>query len=155
MRRLGLLTALILLTVFVPPARAAMPPVAPSLKIGCYDDDRPIGKGSAKIWVFPDQLAVTNPCTYWVKFTWGWDPSDPYRQHEIFVAPGKKFNWDAAHALGGLKFPLEHWDATLLKGKYVCRYPFYTYAYAKRVYAYNDARPVPKCVERNGSWLAP
>jgi len=154
-KRLVLSMVVVLLTVVAPPAKAAMPPVVPSMEIPCYDDDEPIGKGSAKVWVFPEQVAVTNPCHYWINFTWGWQPTDPHRQHVLFVAPGKKFNWDAAHARGGLRFPLEDWDATLLKGKYVCRYPFYTYAYAKRVYAYNDARSVPKCLNKNGMWLAP
>lgn len=155
MKRVVLAMVVVLLTVFAPPAEAAMPPAAPSATIPCFDDNKPIGKGSAKIWVFPKQVAITNPCTWWVNFTWGWDPAEPNRDHRIFVAPGKKFNWDKAHALGGLKFPLEDWDATLLKGKYVCRYPFLTYGYAKRIYAYNDARSVPKCVNKNGSWVKP
>ncbi|MGH9012291.1 MAG: hypothetical protein ACRDYF_20970 [Acidimicrobiia bacterium] len=92
-----------------------------------FDDDEPIGKGSAKVWVLPKQLAATNPCTYWIRISWGWDPSNPNKQYELFLAPGKKFNWDKAHA----------------------------YGFAKRVYAYNDLRSVPKCIKKNGGWVAP
>jgi len=156
-KRLVLWSAVILLTVFVPPAKAAMPPVKPTEAVPCYDDDRPIGKGSAKVWVLHNQLAATNPCTYWVTFSWNFDPANPAREDVLFLAPGKKFNWDKAHAPHGFSFPsADEWSgAGLLKGKYVCRYPFFTYGFAKRVYAYNDVRPVPKCVSKNGGWAAP
>ena len=155
MKRLVLSMVVVLLTAFAPPAKAAMPSVAPSDTIPCFDDDRPIGKGSAKIWVLPEQLAMTNPCTWWVMVSWGWDPANPNHQHVLYLAPGKKFNWDKAHALGGLKFPLRDWDFSLMRSRYICRYPFFTYGYAKRVYAYDDARSVPKCVNEDGGWVKP
>lgn len=155
-KRFGLLSVFILLTVFMPPAKAAMPPIAPSEVFPCFDDGKPIGKGRAKVWVLPDRLAAKNPCTYWIKIGWGYPRTDPDNQYVLFLAPGKKFNWDAAHAPGGFSFPrVNDWGAQLLKGKYVCRYPFYRYGFAKRVYAHNDVRSVPKCVNKNGAWVKP
>ena len=154
-KRLVLSMVVVLLTVLAPPANAAMPPMLPSIAMPCVNDDEPIGKGWAKIWVLPEQVAITNPCTWWVKIEWGWDPANPNHQHVLFLAPGKKFNWDKAHALGGLKFPLDRLDASLMRSYLVCRYPFFTYGYAKRVYAYDDARSVPKCVNKNGGWVKP
>ena len=159
MKRLIPVAVLALTTMVVPPAHAAMPPTPPSEALECRDDDKRIGKGSAKVWVVSgEQLAATNPCTYPLMIHWWF--GDSARENVIAVAPGKKFNWDAAHApKKGFQFPKgteDHgWGASLLLPKYACRHPQRSYEYAVKVYAWNDVRPLVACVNRNGEWRKP
>lgn len=145
------------------PAEAALPTSPPSETLACAN-----GK-TAKAWMnygaeygLLSMLAVDNPCKgQWVELAWpGWSVSDPYGQW-IYVAPGKRFNWDGPR--------LREWRATGEAGEFtgarlvapgaacVRNYEAangWSSFNGKLVYSYDDVRAAPECGEPKPKYTA-
>ncbi len=136
------------------PAEAAVPDTPANRVIPCGN-----GK-AARVWQelnwghpaldeepFLERLAAENPCTKWLEISWG---ESAFGEGDndfssVFLAPGKKFNWSASQIKRyGADTPAGGPGYTELVGsKQVCAPK--SYAFAKRVYRYNDLRPVGDC----------
>jgi hypothetical protein len=138
-----------------PRAGAALPKTAPSQTLRCAN-----GK-TAKVWTeygAPYRrlslLAAENPCKdRWLAMDWpGESESDPYGD-TIFLAPGKRFNWDEPHLSewGMWEYEYEDAGASLVLPKDACVSNYETEESGltsfsgSLVYGYNDVRDAPEC----------
>jgi hypothetical protein len=153
-KRTVIVLAGLLLGIAVPsvPAGAAMPKTPPDWSWTCAS-----GK-SAKVW-FQYQnrdmtapvvlMAAKNPCKTWIAIYWHNPDRSIYSR--VFLAPGKKFNWDQAHIeANGADTPADGgFHVGRERNREACGGPNDSmgrpWAFHKRIYSYKDVRPVPEC----------
>jgi hypothetical protein len=138
------------------PAEAALPVTEPTRVIHCgtkaalvWQETRHVDRvvdGELYEELAFTTLAAVNPCREWLEISWGGDPNRPKPEFSsLFLAPGKKFNWDEWQ-ISKYRADTPVWYTgytELVSPKQVCAPK--SYNFAKKVYKYNDVRSVGDC----------